>query len=453
MNNQLHVLAIGWIIYYAFSTTVYAQGESQKGIDHSYKPLTLKLDDSGSKYVRFIIWHHFWLSRTENNPGTVSHTGDEISHAIDFGVRRSRFLAYAQVSPRFLIMTHFGINNQNFASGGAPGTDATNNIISGNKKPQIFFHDIWTEYAIADVKLHIGTGLHYWNGISRLSSHSTLNFMTMDAPIFNWPLIEHTDQFARQYGVYAKGQLGKFDYRVAINKPFLYERPPLPNRAVGTATEKAAFTGYFNYMFKDKESNKLPFFVGSYLGTKTVFNIGAGFYYHPESTASLQNGVRTKHDMALFGVDVFYDRPLNGGKNFVSLYSVFYNYDFGPNYIRNIGILNPEINFNPTKASFNGPGNAQPTIGTGQILYTQLGFGLPKMKNGTQLMPYVTHTWKNFEFLNQPSHQYDLGLQWYINQHFAKITLQYSARPVYDLNRNKLNKLYGEWILQTHIFL
>ena len=58
----------------------------------------------------------------------------------------------------------------------------------------------------------MGAGLHYWNGVSRLSSQSTLNFMTLDAPIFNWTNIEATDQFARQFGIYAKGQLDRLDY-------------------------------------------------------------------------------------------------------------------------------------------------------------------------------------------------------------------------------------------------
>ena len=65
-------------------------------------------------------------------------------------------------------------------------------------------HDAWTEYAIIPSKLHIGTGLHYWNGVSRMASASTLNFMTLDAPIHNWFNIEATDQFARQLGIYAK---------------------------------------------------------------------------------------------------------------------------------------------------------------------------------------------------------------------------------------------------------
>jgi hypothetical protein len=73
---------------------------------------------------------------------------------------------------------------------------------------------------------------------------------------------------------------------------------------------------------------------------------------------------------------------------------------------------------------FNGPGNAQPTIGTGTISYTQLGLLLPKLENGTQLMPYLTYTRKNFELLQAGSNQYDLGLNYFINGHNAKITAQ-----------------------------
>ena len=58
--------------------------------------------------------------------------------------------------------------------------------------------------------LHVGGGLHYWNGVSRLSSNSTLNFYDNGMRLFfNWFNIEVTDQFARQFGVYAKGQIRK----------------------------------------------------------------------------------------------------------------------------------------------------------------------------------------------------------------------------------------------------
>jgi hypothetical protein len=203
--------------------------------DHTYKPLTLKLNENGSKYVRFIMWHQFWATATQNNPGTRDVNGNVIdgtngssAWSSDIALRRSRFLAYAQVSPRVMILTHWGINNQSFINGAtAPnGPNPTTTPSNQGKKPQLFLHDAWTEFRIIPQKLYIGVGLHYWNGVSRLSSHSTLNFMTLDAPIFNWHNIEATDQFARQFGIYAKGQLGKLDYRIALNKPFVNGASP-----------------------------------------------------------------------------------------------------------------------------------------------------------------------------------------------------------------------------------
>ena len=43
----------------------------------------------------------------------------------------------------------------------------------------------------------------------------------MDLPLTNFPTIENTDQFARWLGIYAKGRVGKFDYRVAMDDAFL----------------------------------------------------------------------------------------------------------------------------------------------------------------------------------------------------------------------------------------
>ena len=57
------------------------------------------------------------------------------------------------------------------------------------KKPQIFVHDIWNEYAVipqtkeSDFSLAVGAGLHYWNGISRKSSSSTMGYMTADGTL------------------------------------------------------------------------------------------------------------------------------------------------------------------------------------------------------------------------------------------------------------------------------
>lgn len=424
------------------------------GIDHSYKPMSIKLSEDGSKYIRFILWHQFWVRYTENNPGTVDVNGELQSESFDIGLRRSRLLAMAQVSPRFLILTHFGINNQTFINGGADGSG--NNISSGNKKPGIFIHDAWVQYTVIPEKLYLGSGLHYWNGISRMTNASTLNFMTLDAPIFNWPNIELTDQFARQFGIFAKGQLGRFDYRAALNKPFVFGRAAAEDRAINRTTDKLAFTSYVNYQFLDKESNTLPYMVGTYLGSKHLLNIGTGFYHHPESTHSLENGQEKLHDMNLLGLDLMYERPLAKGA-VLSFYSAFYNYDFGPNYLRNVGIMNTGQTPSPESPaaellSFNGAGNAQPTIGTGTIAYAQLGYGLPQLANGARFMPYVTFTRKNFELLEESSNQLDLGLNYFINSHHAKITLQYGRRPIYN-QALQLTDHAGELILQTHIFL
>ena len=70
-------------------------------------------------------------------------------------------------------------------------------------------------------------------------------------------------------------------------------------------------------------------------------------------------------------------------------------------------------------------------------------------------MPYATFTYKKFDRIGKASGQYDLGLNYLINNHNAKITLQYSSRPVYKTVNNDpvRNGSKGEFILQTQIFL
>jgi hypothetical protein len=437
--------------------------------DHTYKPLTLKLNENGSKYVRFIMWHQFWATATQNNPGTrdvngnlIDGTNNTASWSSDIALRRSRFLAYAQVSPRVLILTHWGINNQSFINGAtAPnGPNPTTTPSNQGKKPQLFLHDAWTEFRIIPQKLYIGVGLHYWNGVSRLSSHSTLNFMTLDAPIFNWHNIEATDQFARQFGIYAKGQLGKLDYRIALNKPFVNGAKPadVPKNAEArnVLNENYATAGYLNWMFWDKESNVLPYFVGSYLGSKKVFNIGLGWYNQSNGSLYKTATDSSYHNQSALGADVFLDMPLNKEKGTaLSVLATLYLLDYGPNYIRNIGILNEHTTPPSLDASWAGGGNAQPTIGTGTIGYLQAGYVLPKLKNGTSFMPYLTATYKDFDKLADSSFQYGLGLNYFVTGHNAKITLEYANRPVYVTTDNGIVRdgYKGQFILQTHIFL
>ncbi|MDX2283806.1 MAG: porin [Bacteroidia bacterium] len=478
------------------SAAGYSQGSE------TYKTgLKVNLNEDGSRYFRFIVWNQMWTRYIQNNPGTASAAGTEQKSTVDIGLRRARILAYAQLSPRYLILTHIGINNQTFTNGGAPfgglsgnpgslsgsgsvtGTaDTLTGAVTGtasvsvngasSKKPQVFFHDFWNEFLVAKGKqanLSVGFGLHYWNPVSRLTSASTLNFLAVDAPIFNWFNIELTDQFARQFGIYAKGKVSKLDYRLHLNKPFNVNQVSgtgAISRAVHAANDKLSYGGYLNWQFLDQESNLLPFFVGSYVGTKKVFNLGAGFYYHADALATRTDngGPLSYHDQSQLALDAFLDMPFgNKEKNMaVTAYAVYYNMNFGPNYYRSVGIMNvapaaPYAGFNTADRSIDGYGNARPLLGTGNIFYTQAGLLLPKtISKKVRIQPFAAYTMKDLDYLSKSASFFDIGSNFYIDGHHAKFTLQWSQRPVITQNaqgERLPTSSRGELIFQTHIYL
>ncbi len=441
---------------------------SAQGSDDYGSGLKINLNESGSKNLRFILWNQIWARHTDMNPGTLV-SDEATSSTTDIGNRRLRILAYAQISPRYMIVTHVGINNQTFINGGVAGSAGTGGNGAG-KKPGLFFHDAWNEYAVVlpekDKKfsMTVGAGLHYYMGLSRMTMSSTLNFMAVDAPIFNWPLIENSDQFARQIGFFAKGKYDKFEYRFSINKPFATNLTPADVASVDLAravdnngNADWSKAGYVEYQFLDSESNFLPFKVGSYLGTKKVFNLGAGFYVAPNSTRSSVAGGVQNHDINLFSADAFLDLPVGKKENKMAItaYGVFYSYDFGPNYLRNVGIMNigtvdPDFTGNRALA---GVGNAQPLIGTGNIFYTQAGVLLPNknLKPKLRIQPFAAYTHKNFEALENATSNVDLGANFFLDGHHAKITTQYSSRPLQFANGSDTSK--GEFIVQLQIYL
>ncbi len=451
-----------------FAGGAWAQGSADYG-----SGLKLPLNQEGNKYVRFIFWNQFWAQSIDNNPGTVIN-GEESRTTMDFGARRMRLLAYAQISPRYLILVHAGINNQSFSSGGASGTSGTGGYGLG-KKPQLFFHDVWNEYAIIptvnaatqkknDFNLYLGAGLHYWNGISRMTSASTLNFLMVDAPIFNWPTIENSDQFARQFGLYAKGGYKKLHYQFHLNKPFVTSQTPKDKGQTAVDNNgdpKAALGGYVDYQFLDQESQLLPYRVGTYLGTKKVFNIGAGFYHNTDGTKSSDlNSITRSHDINLFGADVFADIPLGPKEKNMALtaYGVYYNFNFGPNYLRTTGILNPgafpSSGYTGSDKVLEGAGNSRVLLGTGSIYYAQAGFLLPKFKgNKLRIQPIASVAYKDFEALKEAGAYWDAGANVFLDGHHAKLTAQYSSRPLYDPASAKIKDRKGEMIVQLQVYL
>lgn len=422
-----------------------------QGYDYYGEGIKLKLGEDSAKYIRFITWHQIWSRFSENNKGST-RLGQPAPESFDFGVRRSRFLAYAQVSDRFLILTHFGINNQTGISGGSNGRD-------GQRAP-FFMHDAWADFKLFKDYVHIGAGLHYWNGLSRMTRASTLNFLTLDAPIFNWPTIDQTDQFARRIGIFAKGKVGKLVYNFSFSDPFRANLDGLI--AVDASNYSPRNTskvtdGYLSYEFLEAEGNLLPFTVGTYLGDKKILNLGAGFMHNSDAmwyqVPDAGGGLDTSFaHMTLLSVDLFLDIPLTqrmkGGS--ITFYTVAYLYDMGPNNVRFVGIMNPADGGGP------GRGNAVPTIGTGHIYYWQLGFAMPRKTDKYVLQPYVAMSHAYLDGLRDeaggavPVHVLDTGINLLLAGHHAKLTLNYRNRP--DFTDALAIERRSEMILQTMIY-
>jgi len=452
--------------------------------------MKVNISPDGSKYIRFITWHQIWTRYTENNTGTLRAPGKPQSDQIDFSLRRSRFIVLSQLNPRFLVYTHIGINNQTAVSGGS-------NPTADGKKPQLFVHEAVVEYKV-NKYLNLGAGMHYQNGLSRMTRSSTINFLTLDAPLTNWPVIEAIDQFVRGIGVYGKGRVGKLDYVLSVNESFLTNQTGAFSTPLGlgttTGTGSAAvnrgtntaqynpqgtnhvYQGYASYEFLDQEANLLPFNVGTYLGAKRVFNIGAGFFYNKDGmvsrssnsvldaagiaattaagTAAYNTVPVDKHDIALFSADVFFDTPINKetGTAFTA-YAVYYNYNMGPNHVRFIGAANPGYGTDARR------GNAVPHSGTGNVGYVQAGYLLPKSLLGPKLrvQPYASHLLAGYEGLRTSSGEqknvniFDAGANFYVDGHNAKFTLNYRARPDFtDVNNVNYRP---EITLQTQVAL
>jgi len=451
--------------YIIIALTLWSFGVNAQVANPEFKDgMRVKLDSTGKKYIQFSTWATFWAREMSLNPGSVIN-GIPKKNITDFSLRQFRFLTYSQLSPRYLILANIGMDNQTISSGGNAGGGNTGNggpSFNGTlgKKPSLYLHELWNEYAVLpdkdpvtgkseSVSLYIGTGLHYWMGISRMTTSSSSSYLALDVPLFNWPLSDFSDQYARQLGIYFKGNIDRLSYRWAINKPFTILSSPSVfageakdiNYAVdNNAPGNMATTGYASWQFLEKESNFLPYTAGTYVGNKKVFNIGIGYYYTKNGTVTqlenTNNSPLLRHDIKLWSVDLFADLPF-GGKNNLAFtgYTVFYNYNFGPNYLRNAGVMNENTSLDPSftgQVSQAGSGNLAPVIGTGKTLFTQAGLLLPKnWVSKIRLQPFAELSLQRFERYNDAIFSYwSAGGNIYLDSHHAKLSFKYQTRPI-----------------------
>lgn len=470
MKNFLIIFSLMAVQYAYSQDTVKVNKNSEQFLSEKNPldigELKIYLNSKEDQWLKFLISSQIWFRSIDNNPGTLVN-GVPQEQTYDAGIRRMRLIIQSQVTPFYSVFLQMGINNQSFISGGGTGTG--NN--GAGKKPPFFFHDAYNELALIPRNdfqtgkpnknnLYLGAGLHSWNGVSRLTNASTTKMLAGDIPIFNFPAIEIADQFSRQLGIFVHGEFDRINYRFSVNKPFATNLTPVVAGAAvdNNQSGKLSFSGYAFYQFFNKEITVTSFLPGNNLAAKKVFNLGAGFYSTKEGTQSQPTeNVFESHDVNVFGADLYTELPI-GIKNKemgLTLYSVYYNYNFGPGYIRVVGLLNPGMSdpqFKGQKA-FEGPGNNRVLMGTGNIWFSQIGFVLPKFSNILKVQSFFNYALKDMKALNQTGSYYDVGTNFYLYGQNTRIVTQYSTRPLYDLVSKTIFDRKGEFLLSFQIVI
>jgi hypothetical protein len=161
--------------------------------------------------------------------------------------------------------------------------------------------------------------------------------------------------------------------------------------------------------------------VGTYLGTQRIFNIGAGFFHHPNGSVILDNDQPIGENVNLFAADVFYDTPVGSNGSSLTGYAVFQSNDYGTNYLL-------------------GP------YSSGEMLYAHLGYLLPKSISSTRIQPYTSYNHTFIDASNQDRTIFGLGINAYLNGHNSKLTLEFQNERFLGQTTNRIN-------LQAMIYL
>ena len=261
----------------------------------------------------------------------------------------------------------------------------------------------------------------------------------MDAPLYQQFTNDVSDQFVRKYSIYLKGKLGRLDYRIIASKPMSIEKaagvkPINENAEFASVPANIMPHGYMMLQTKDQESNQTPYNVGTYLGKKDVLNFGVGAVYQKNAMWYLTTDTLF-HSLFLVSMDFFLDKPINRDKQTaITAYAALQYSDYGKNYLRSVGPMNPSTSSNnPTV--LNGPGNNLPIIGTGTTVFTQLGALLPKnwLQCG-QLQPYVCSQISNFERAGKVVGIYNFGFNLLLDGQRAKLSLDLQNRPILNVS-------------------
>ncbi|WP_299781617.1 hypothetical protein [uncultured Formosa sp.] len=375
---------------------------------------------------------------TEWNPGSKSESGKYKNDDIGLAIRRFRLGANFTYSDKFLF--RFGVGENNFNA-------------KGKTFPYLKILDLYATYNISK-PFAVSFGKSTYDGLSRYTAPSTSTMMQLDLPVIAQPTLNYTDDVTRKLSLVLLGDIGKLNYRMIFIRPFSFSytgaNPATPDEGVSQFTDhyrNIQYTTYIKYDLLDKENNRGPNFVGTYLGKKKLLSVGIGANYQHNALYSEKNSITTYHDMKLWSADVFWDHPVNSTLvAATNAYVGYFNYDLGPNYLRNVGVNNPAFGFDNIDNIVNGSGNSYPYLGTGQTFYGHFGVLFNKMGTQTdwgQLEPYVILQSSHFDALKEDMIVGSVGLNWYLNGHYSKLSLDIQNRPLFsEVNLKETDRKY-----------
>jgi len=382
------------------------------------KTALLYLNSDSSVSVRLIGLAQLHARYIQLNEGSIGPDNQKTDANTDLAI--SRICVGTVVSAKKLTLYYL--------LGTASQTVTTGRL--GN----FYTYESWISYQLIPKYFTLGTGLSLYNGLSRYSSLSISQLLQVE-PIWSaLPTAARTDQFGRQFQVFGIGNIGRFEYRTALVRPFIIPTPALDqsvktNISFEYPSNKFGVEGYYSFQFFDLEDIRNSAKSFAYLGKKKIFNIGFGFEYQPRAAVSLTETRQEEyHNTLSRAADLTLDIPTAKGGSF-SIYAVGFNYDYGPNFARTIGTMN----YFTGGTGAQGAGNNEFFVGTGKAAHIQIAylFGKPLTKLQSKIQAYYTATYKSFEALKDPSLQHSIGLNYYIFDHNAKIGLQYVNRPEY----------------------
>lgn len=409
------------------------------------KPFNVvNISKDGSQYIKFGMNLQVWGRYSELNEGSKIGT-NEVSDAYDIVIRRLRLQAMGMLTENIFFHLQLGQNNINFTQNNGP-SNAPLSVM-----------DALGEYHFSK-KLHIGGGLTAWGaGTTRYSANSSSSHLTLDTPMYQQFTNISSTFGNRNLSIYAKGDLGKFNYRAAITNPYRNTTDNLGiNSSVSTQTPRAQYAGILTYSFFDKESLEDAYHKGTYLGTKKILNIALGYMTQAKAMWHLTPDATIAYDdMKILGFDVFYDSPINSKGAAITAYAAFNNNNYGKNYIQSVNTPNPAIGDN---SLINGSGAGFIGVGTGNIYYAQLGYLFGKSDNESKkgrFQPYAATQIADLEALDTPMAMYELGVNYYTTGTLGpKFSLNYQNRAVYNKNLTgayKQSDRLGMVVLQCQV--